>query len=125
MVLDTCAVLWLAFNRENISEETLNSIEKSNEIIISTMSFWEIGIKIEKKKIAIPLSLKELIHLYVNNENVSVAPPDLNIILQSLELNWKHRDPVDRMIVATAKKFDDYIVTSDMVIKKFYKKVVI
>ena len=58
MVLDTCAVLWLAFNRENISEETLNSIEKSNEIIISTMSFWEIGIKIEKKKIAIPLSLK-------------------------------------------------------------------
>lgn len=125
MVLDTCAVLWLAFNRENFSEETLNKIENSDNIIISTMSFWEIGIKIKKKKVTIPLSLQDLIHLYVNNENVSIIAPDLNIILQSLEFKWKHRDPVDRMIVATAKKFDDYIVTSDMVIKKFYKKTVI
>ena len=125
MVLDTCAVLWLAFNRENFSEETLNKIENSDNIIISTMSFWEIGIKIKKKKVTIPLSLQDLIRLYVNNENVSIIPPDLNIILQSLEFNWNHRDPVDRMIVATAKKFDDYIVTSDMAIKKFYKKTVI
>ena len=125
MVLDTCAVLWLAFNRENFSEETLNKIENSDNIIISTMSFWEIGIKIKKKKVTIPLSLQDLIRLYVNNENVSIIAPDLNIILQSLEFKWKHRDPVDRMIVATAKKFDDYIVTSDMVIKKFYKKTVI
>jgi len=125
MVLDTCAVIWLAFERENISEETLNSIEKSDEIIISTMSFWEIGIKIEKKKIVVPLSLKELIHLYVKNETVSIIPLDLNIILQSFELNWKHRDPVDRMIVATAMKYDRHIVTSDTVIKKFYKKTVI
>lgn len=125
MVLDTCAVLWLAFNRENFSEETLNKIENSDNIIISTMSFWEIGIKIKKKKVTIPLSLQDLIHLYVNNENVSIIAPDLNIILQSLEFKWKHRDPVDRMIVATAKKFDDYIVTSDMVIKKFYKKTVL
>ena len=125
MVLDTCAVLWLAFNRENFSEETLNKIENSDNIIISTMSFWEIGIKIKKKKATIPLSLQDLIRLYVNNENVSIIAPDLNIILQSLEFKWKHRDPVDRMIVATAKKFDDYIVTSDMVIKKFYKKTVI
>lgn len=125
MVLDTCAVIWLAFERENISEETLNSIEKSDEIIISTMSFWEIGIKIEKKKIVVPLSLKELIHLYVKNETVSIIPLDLNIILQSFELNWKHRDPVDRMVVATAMKYDRHIVTSDTVIKKFYKKTVI
>ena len=125
MVLDTCAVLWLAFNRENFSEETLNKIENSDNIIISTMSFWEIGIKIKKKKVTIPLSLQDLIRLYVNNENVSIIAPDLNIILQSLEFKWKHRDPLDRMIVATAKKFDDYIVTSDMVIKKFYKKTVI
>ena len=125
MVLDTCAVLWLAFNREKITEETLSEIDKCPSLIISTMSFWEIGIKIHKKKLAIPIGFHELMRLYVSHERVSIVPPDLDIIVHALELEWEHRDPVDRIIVATALKFDELIVTSDSIICQFFKKTII
>ena len=125
MVLDTCAVIWLAFNRDKFSKNTLNKIDTSNNVMICTMSFWEIGIKIKKKKLLIPLGLEELIHLYVNNENVMIVTPDLDIITNSLKLKWKHKDPIDRFIVAIAKKYNDYIISSDTTIKKYYKKTIL
>jgi PIN domain nuclease of toxin-antitoxin system len=124
IVLDTCAVLWLAFNRENLSSATLRKIDNDDELIISTMSFWEIGVKIRKKKLEIPLDLAELVHLYANNASVFVEPPDLEIVLRSLDLKWDHRDPVDRFIVATAQKHSCQIATSDQVIRKFYRKTI-
>jgi len=39
-------------------------------------------------------------------------------------LEWDHRDPVDRTIVATAKKRRLPIITKDQRIRRFYKRTV-
>jgi PIN domain nuclease of toxin-antitoxin system len=124
MVLDTCAVIWLAFDREKLSERALNQIDKCNDILISTLSFWEIGVKIRKKKLSIPVTLQSLVHLYSENEIVRFISPDIEIVLTSLELTWENKDPVDRILVATALKHDDLIVTADSLIEKFYPRTV-
>jgi PIN domain nuclease of toxin-antitoxin system len=125
MVLDTCAVLWTAFDRDKFSAGTLQAIDESEGLIINTLSFWEIGVKVRKKKLSIPIKVTELIHLYVSNERVTIIAPETDIIIQALELRWQHNDPVDRFIVATALKFNTSVVTSDIVIKKFYRKTLI
>lgn len=125
MVLDTCAVLWLAFNREKFTEETLEQIDRCEKIYISTMSFWEIGIKIQKKKLVMPILLSEFVRLYSVNAAVSLVAPDLEIILLTLELPWNHGDPVDRIVVATAMKYDTKLVTGDAEIRKFYSRSVL
>ena len=125
MILDTCAVLWLSFNREKLTKDILQLIDLSDNLIISTMSFWEIGIKINKKKLEIPMKLKKLASLFVHSANVRIIVPDLDIILKTLELKWNHKDPVDRIIVAMATLYDDQIITSDKIIRNFYKKTII
>jgi len=125
MVLDTCAVLWTAFDRDKFSAGTLQAIDESNDLIINTLSFWEIGVKVRKKKLSIPVKVTELIHLYVLNERIKIIAPETDIVLQALELKWQHNNPVDRFIVATALKFNTPIVTSDSIIKRYYRNTLI
>jgi PIN domain nuclease of toxin-antitoxin system len=122
MVLDTCALLWLAFNREKFTRTTLDLIDASETLYISTMSFWEIGIKLQKKKLTIPMELTEFVRLYSGNAAVTVVAPDLDIVFLTLGLQWAHSDPVDRMVVATAMKYDTRIVTGDAEIVRFYPR---
>ncbi|MBD3321136.1 MAG: PIN domain-containing protein [Chitinivibrionales bacterium] len=120
MVLDTCAVLWMAFSRDKFTPSTLSKLDSASHLIINSMCFWEIDIKVKKGKLEIPISVNELAGLYAGNTHVRIVAPDIGIILTSLELDWKHRDPVDRIVVATAQKENSPIVTSDKIIKKFY-----
>ena len=125
MLLDTCAVLWLAFNQEQFTKSTLDRINVCERLYISTMSFWEIGIKIRKKKLVIPITMSNFVRLYSGNSAISIVAPDIDIILMTLDLQWPHIDPVDRIIVATAMKFDAELVTGDSEITKFYSRSVL
>jgi PIN domain nuclease of toxin-antitoxin system len=125
MVLDTCSLLWRCFEPEKISQATLNDLNKTNEIIVCSISFWEIGIKIKKKKLSLPIKLVEFSKLLRQVENIQIISIDLDIWIKALDLNWKHKDPVDRVIVAAATKYNCPIVTSDKSIKRFYKNVLI
>ncbi|MCY4545319.1 MAG: hypothetical protein OXD39_08780 [Gemmatimonadetes bacterium] len=42
----------------------------------------------------------------------------------NLELDWDHRDPVDRTIVATAKLNKCLLVTSDTTILDYYSRAI-
>ena len=125
MVLDTCALIWRCFEPEKISQATLAKLNASDEIIICSISFWEIGIKIKKKKLSLPIQLTEFSKLLLQAQNIKIIPIELDIWLKTLELKWQHKDPVDRVIVATAAKYNYPIVTSDKTIKRFYKNVLI
>jgi PIN domain nuclease of toxin-antitoxin system len=125
MVLDTCAVLWIAFNREKFTKQTLGLIDTCENLIISTMSFWEIGVKIKKKKLIIPMELTEFIHLFSSNHNISIVAPGIDIILRTLDLPWAHNDPVDRIVVATAIKYDMKLVSGDATIGEFYRETIV
>jgi len=125
MILDTCALLWLAFDEKKLSQDVLSRIDRGEKTIVCSLSFWEIGIKVKKKKLEIPISLRDLIKRFSENDQVEIVAPDHWIISDALDLEWKHKDPVDRMIVALAKKRDEEIITADMIISRFYSKTAI
>lgn len=124
IILDTCAILWLTFNREKITSKTLSAIEKEDEVAVSVMSFWEIGLKVRKNKLHIPISARHLVELFNGFGTVTIMPLQLDIIMDSLELVWSHPDPVDRILVAIARKNNAVIVSGDDQIKRFYKQVI-
>jgi len=45
MLLDTCAVLWLAHDQSKISPDTLSRIENAPAVYLSAISGFEIGLK--------------------------------------------------------------------------------
>jgi PIN domain nuclease of toxin-antitoxin system len=47
-----------------------------------------------------------------------------NSIIENIELEWEHRDPADRTIVATARHFGCPLVTPDARILAFYPRAI-
>lgn len=122
IVLDTCALIWRSFEEHRLSPTALKAINNSREIIISTISIWEIGIKVKNGRLTLPFSIEEFVERLRKVENLKMISVDAGIWVESLKLDWQHRDPADRVIVATAKKMHIPLVTEDKLIRKFYKK---
>jgi PIN domain nuclease of toxin-antitoxin system len=55
MLLDTCALLWLAHDQSKISGETLAKIESAAAVYISAISGFEIGLKHRSGKLTLPM----------------------------------------------------------------------
>ena len=117
-------MLWRAFEKEKLSKKALQAISNTPELLINSISIWEIGIKIKRKHLTIPISIENFVHRLKEIDGVKIISIDENIWLESLKLKWGHRDPADRVIVATAKILGMPIVSDDKKIKKFYKKVI-
>jgi PIN domain nuclease of toxin-antitoxin system len=55
---------------------------------------------------------------------ITIIPIDENLWLESVALEWSHKDPADRVIVALAKKYHAGLVTGDKIIIGFYESVI-
>jgi PIN domain nuclease of toxin-antitoxin system len=125
LILDTCAVLWLASEAKEISRDTLFKIDSAELVMISPISIWEISLKVEKGGIVLPIETNEWVERVIENHNLIVAPLDTNVMIRSCKLPWHHNDPADRFIIATAIQENATIVTSDKRFKDYGVKVII
>ncbi len=122
--LDTCALLYNAFEKKRLSPTAVQKIKESDGFLISSISIWEIGIKIKKGKLDIPIPLEEFISKLNQVHHFHILPIDENTWMDSLNLDWGHRDPADRVIVTSADARQMELVTSDNIILDFYAKAV-
>ena len=120
VVLDTSAVIYWTLDPARLSPLARNTIDTADNILISAISIWEIGIKMQKGKLHLPLTLREFTHRLALVRGVVLVPVSVEIWLLNLELPWSHRDPADRTIVATAHHFECPLVTSEERIRDFY-----
>ncbi len=122
IVLDTSTLVYWTLDPERLSPIARRVIEASPDILISAISIWEIGIKVQKGKLGLPLSIREFASRLSQVQGVRLVPVSVEIWLLNLELPWEHRDPADRTIVATAQYFGCPLVTSDERILAFYER---
>ncbi len=123
-MLDTCGLVYWTLDPERLSKKALDLVEKAEELVVSSISLWEIGIKITNGKLEFPLSVRDYFDRVSRLNGLRIVPVDERIWLKNLELDWKHRDPADRTIVATAILEDLSLVTSDSVISRFYSRTI-
>lgn len=122
LMLDTCAMIWYTEDAEKLSieaEKACNTIDKSGAFI-SSISIWELGLKIKNGKIDIGIPITSFVHRLKMLGTIEILAIDEDIWIESLALEWEHRDPADRVIVATAKLNNLPIITSDSIIRSFY-----
>lgn len=124
ILLDTCTLLWWTLDPEKLSESCLETLNGAESLWVSSISVWELGIKIKNKKLQLPLSFENYVKKLQQLSTLEIFPVDLSIWLGNLALNWTHRDPADRTIVATAKHLNAHICTSDQLILDYYAKTI-
>ena len=113
LLLDTCALLWLASGDRALSENARSLIEDAQVLYVSPVTAWEIAVKTAKGKIQLPLSPREWFDAVVRLYDITVLKLTADDMLKSAELPWLHKDPADRFIIATALKNGFMVVTAD------------
>ncbi|HRJ44014.1 MAG: type II toxin-antitoxin system VapC family toxin [Caldilineaceae bacterium] len=121
IVLDTSTVLFWTQNRTLLSMPALAAIQEAGSLAIATISLWEIGWKQRMGKLHLPINAAELYERLRLVDRVTFLPTTADIWLTTATLNWHHRDPADRIIVATARLHSCPLVTSDETIRHFYE----
>ena len=121
-VLDTCALIYWTLDPDGLSEAAKTAIDQDDKLCISSISIWEVGIKVMRKKLIIPLTIDDFTQRLNKIDKLEIISVDSKIWLENLHLKWKHKDPADRTIVATARLNKCPLLTSDSNIAQFYKQ---
>jgi PIN domain nuclease of toxin-antitoxin system len=122
LLLDTHTFIWFVEDAPQLPANVKNLIENSqNEIFLSIVSLWEMAIKIQLKKLDINKSIEEIINL--SNQNGFILLPILSEhIVRLSKLEFFHRDPFDRMIIAQGISENQTIVSKDIIFDKYKAK---
>ena len=120
LVLDTSALLYWTLADAKLSTNAAEAIRQDLEIMISSISIWEIGLKVKRARMSLPLSFPAYVDRLKEVDKVQVLPVTETTWLKNLELDWDHKDPADRTIVATAIMLGCPLVTSDARVRSFY-----
>src|SRR5213593_4095596 len=119
MILDTCALLWLAAGDKKLSRVAVKKINESPAVYVSAISGFEIAIKVAKGKLKLPLRPHDWFVRVVEHHDLTVLPLTLDICITGAELPPLHDDPCDRFIIAAAKLNDFVVVTADERFEKY------
>ena len=124
IVLDTHTLIWWASgDAEQLSAAALQAIESElddGKIFVSAISAWELSMLVAKGRIALSMDVAEWLSYVGDIQAVSFVPIDNEIAVKSTELPGEfHKDPADRLIVATARKLAAPLVTVDEKIRAY------
>lgn len=123
IVLDTHALVWWTTGDSTLSKKAKAAIEREfvgGDILISSISAWEIAMLVEREKLVLSMDVASWLAAVAEIEAVRFVPVDAEIAVKSVELPGEfHKDPADRMIVATARKFSVSLVTKDEKIRDY------
>lgn len=109
-LLDTHTLIWTMSSSISLTESARTIIaEPTNTIFASVVNFWEISIKHQQNK----LSLLTPIQTMANLCPFEIIDIDLQDGILAGSLDWEHRDPFDRMLVAQAMNRNYTIITRD------------
>lgn len=123
ILLDTQVIIWWLDNPKKIPVKVQKVIEKEKTqgiLAISSISIWEIYLKIKKGKLKLISDVDSWLEKIENLPFINFIPVNNKIAAKSVNLPGKfHDDPADRIIVATARETGAVLITSDEKIRKY------
>ncbi|MCF2495647.1 type II toxin-antitoxin system VapC family toxin [Dyadobacter chenhuakuii] len=113
IILDTHALIWFFEGDSNLSAKALEAIENTNnKKFVSVASLWEIAIKTSLGKLTLQKPLDTFLSELVQSD-IQILPISINQVLLVSQLDFFHKDPFDRIIIAQSITEKFPVVTKD------------
>ncbi|WP_429396356.1 type II toxin-antitoxin system VapC family toxin [Pseudomonas laurylsulfatiphila] len=116
VLLDTHVLLWALSDDPKLSGKARKLIEGAADIYISAATFWEMAIKVGLGKLNVDL---EEIRQYCLESGFIELPLTSEHAIAVKDLEHHHRDPFDRLIIATAITEPMKLLSADSVIAQY------
>ncbi len=124
ILLDTHALIWWANgDHQQLSVNAASAITAElagGEIGLSSITAWEIAMLVARGRVALAMDVTAWLALIESIEGIKFIPVDNEIAVKAVELPGEfHKDPADRLIIATARKLGVPLVTADEKIRAY------
>ena len=118
-LLDTHAFLWY-FEASNRTSKTAKSIIRDTNArkYVSVASLWEFSVKYSSGKLQFEGGLAYLWKMITDN-GFTILPISQSHLAETIHLPFHHRDPFDRLLIATALAENMTVLTADENIKQY------
>ena len=117
-LLDSCAFIWIVKNDSRLPSTVKEILKGNDAVYISKATFWEIAIKKTTGKLDVVQNTFELEKI-CRREDISVLPLKLKYFERIQKMPLIHRDPFDRIIIASAIEEGYTLLTNDSEIIKY------
>ena len=119
LLLDTHTLIWFINGDESLPKHVIKLIENpENDSFVSIASLWEIAIKISLGKLEFKKQFQHILKLLDQN-GFQILPISFAHTYRVSNLEFIHRDPFDRIIVAQSIEEKMQIITKDRDINKY------
>jgi PIN domain nuclease of toxin-antitoxin system len=124
-LLDTHTFIWMDSDPSRLSPRVFDLCQDSNNtLVLSVTSAWEMMIKTQAGKLALPASPAYLIKSQCRTNGIRVLPIRLSHVLGLSDLPRHHKDPFDRLLVAQAIAGHLVVLSHDPQIARYPLQVV-
>ena len=124
LLLDTHIALWLDAGSGRLTEATKTTIDAcwhgGGHILLSAVSAWEIALLVDTGRIELDVPVAAWIGRFLGRPAIEPVPLTLTAASHSYQFHQlEHRDPADRLLIATAIELGCALVTHDARIRRF------
>jgi PIN domain nuclease of toxin-antitoxin system len=127
LLLDTHIALWLDSGDDRLLSATRALIDEcwqgGGTICLSAVSAWEIALLVDGGRIDLDLPTAAWLERFLDRPGIEGVALSIDAAARSYELyHLEHRDPADRLLIATAIELRCPLVTYDEKIVRFWQR---
>ena len=118
-LLDTCTLIWYFEKSRRLPPKTRELINRDeNRVYLCSVSFLEIAIKVSSGKLELRLPFEEFLD-EIGKRDFEILQIENEHLKRLVFLPFHHKDPFDRVMIATALAENLTIITADENIHKY------
>jgi PIN domain nuclease of toxin-antitoxin system len=119
-LLDTHTLLWIINDDPQLPKYVKTIyLDEENLPYLSMASVWELSIKVGLGKLKIPGDLANFVNEHVLGNNIEIFPIQLLHLYQLQHLEYIHKDPFDRLLIAQAIVEQIPIMSADLLFDRY------
>ena len=116
ILLDTHVwVNWIVMGDDSLASDIVDAMQQADSLAVSAISCLEVSLLVKRGKLELPLPIDEWLLEALINSGVDSLPVSCDIACRAVTLPDVHRDPADRIIIATALTHDIKLASMDSV----------
>jgi len=124
ILLDTHVFMWFMNGDKSLTDSVRKIIaDVNNKCYFSIASIWEIAIKHSTNKLELASGFNNIQDFMIEND-IELLPISFEHIQRLLKLDYHHRDPFDRIIIAQGLEDGLTILSKDSNFVKYKVKII-
>lgn len=120
VLLDTHSFLWFVTADPKLSATAERLISESeNEVLVSVASVWEIAIKVSLGRLPLSEPIERFVPDQLRRNGFDILPIETSHTFEVARLEFHHRDPFDRLLIAQSLVENLPLVSADSLFDRY------